>query len=187
MTVNEVFDVIQSILTSAAIIGGAIWFFQRRQREQRALIGHSSTYWPVTAGAVNKKVLRTVVVIENEGEVLLTINEWYAFICQVNPLPADIAKAIEQGIDPSRTSRTEIAWDPLIAWEFIEDPYLELEPGERYEIPCDFVLDTNVETITIYTFFRNAKRTDAKVGWDKTSLFELKEKEAHHHDHYHTS
>ena len=52
----------------------------------------------------------------------------------------------------------------------------ELEPGESDQVHFDFLLGRDVETIIVYSYFRNAKKFGRKeeLGWQITNVYDSK-------------
>lgn len=171
MTIKELLDGLQAFLTSAAIIGGGVWFIQRRQRYPKILVEHQLRHWAITP---KKTLLKATVIVENKGDMMLLVARWSISVSQIRPYPPDVLEAVEQYDDPVSEGSTELSWDPLYEWEIDwENEPREVEPGEREEILCDFVIDSDVQTVSVSTHFPNAAKPNSGLGWNKTSIYEL--------------
>jgi hypothetical protein len=95
------------------------------------------------------------------------------------PAPPEFLDAVRQGEDPVDAGSTEYLWPSLgerrTNWE--ASPR-ELEPGEVEEIHYDFAIDSEAETIEVYSYFKNSEKRGREIGWSLTTLCDLVKKEA---------
>jgi len=82
------------------------------------------------------------------------------------PLASKVLDSINRGDDPVEEGRTEIQW-PLI--EFREEKWktgeCHTEPGESEEFRYDFVVDQEVQTVRVYSYFKNITQRRREKGW----------------------
>jgi len=170
-TVKEIADIVQAFFTVAAIIGGGIWFYRRRQRYPRADVTHAITHKALPNG---KFLLHVAVTISNKGEVLLSLISGVTRIQQMLPLPASVLDTINKGLDPVKKGQTEVEW-PLIGerkpkWG---EGKIEIEPGESDHIDIDYILEGSVKSVEVYSYFKNASKRGKEIGWQLTTVYDL--------------
>ena len=175
---KEITDIVQSLATVLAFIAGGFWsyrlFVQRRQKYPRAEISHNVTNVRLTH---DKILLNVIVNISNTGDVLLSLDSAETRIQQILPLPQEMQSAID-GHDPVKTDQTEFLW-PLIGlrqskWKKGE---LEFEPHESGQLRYDFILDSEVQTIKVYSFIRNITRRNREIGWALATTHDLRSRQ----------
>lgn len=175
--IKDVADIAQSIVTILAILVSGIWgywlFVQNRQRYPRARLTHAIAHRAI---AEDKVLLHVTVTVHNIGNILLSLVNAETRVQQMFPPPPELLDSIGQGIDPVPGEKTEIEYWPLLdAHETsFEKGSCEIEPGESQDIHHDFVLDANTQTIVVYSYFKNETKRHREIGWDITTLYELK-------------
>lgn len=168
---KELISAAQSLVTIIAICGGAIWYFKRRRPFPRAKITHQIADKIL---ADNKVLIRLVVTVLNQGEVLLSLEKGFAGVQQVNPCPQGLIDSIKGGCDIVAERKTEAAWDTLAERAItLTADARELEPGEEEEFNFDFLIDGGVKTVIIYSYFENRRKKRRAVGWNKTTIYDL--------------
>jgi hypothetical protein len=168
---QDVVGLLESVATLLALVLGGVWaywlFCIRRQRHPRADV----TQWVVHHPLTDKKVLVSVeTIVLNSGEVLLPLCDGEVWVQQILPLVNPrLVRTIEHNgegaqVRPSASSaeahecgQQEIAW-PLcdmkqIGWQ---EKHMEIEPGEKVRIRCDFILEHTIELIRVYSLVANA-------------------------------
>jgi len=203
MSLKDIVETVQSIATTVAILVGGIWayrlFWLKRQKYPRVGIQHHILDTPLTQ---QKTVLNVTVDLSNDSDVLIELKSGEIWIQQVLPLPSNLTKAIDEGKDPVRLLREVISdearvmWSTEVAWPLIAQYHLdfeswhkkEVEPGNQLQLRYDFVLDSDVKHVKIYSFYENAAkapRTIARgfwkdwrtkkyvVGWECASFYDL--------------
>lgn len=176
---KEFLDVIQAVITIAAIVIGGFWgyilFNQNRQRYPRASISHHVTHKPIADG---KLLLHVTVIITNLSNVLLSLVTLEIRIQRILPVPKKILETIAQGLDPVLPGHLEIGWPIITSRELRpKKGEYEVEPGESQEIHCDFIVSSEVQTIEIYSYLKNQTKWGREIGWDSTTLYDFKESE----------
>lgn len=176
---KEIAQIAQSVLTGIAIVVGGFWgywlFVKNRQRYPRALIEHTVFH---SAISDNKVLLHVIVKVTNLGNVLLSLVSLDARVQRILPPSAKIIESIQEGLDPVAEGASEIEW-PLIGERELDlkkDKH-EIEPGESQGIDCDFILGEEVEVIAIYTYLKNKSKRGREIGWDLTTVYNLRDME----------
>ena len=118
-----------------------------------------------------KLLLRIDVSIANVGDVLVDIERAIVYVNQILLVPETVLSSIDSEKGVENFNNSESMWPNLVTCERIWEPRMfEIEPGERDDVTFDFVVSPDIETIEIYTHFRNAKKRSRDVGWEHTSI-----------------
>lgn len=173
--INVIVQIIQAVISIFAIIVAGIWgywlFIKTREKYPRAIISHHITHKNLTE---NKVLLHVVIVISNPGNVLLSLISLETRIQQMIPPPIKLIESIDQGLDPVQKGETEINWPMIDSLEMImEKGDYEIEPKEIQEIQFDFILNTDVESVVVYSYLKNEMKRGREIGWDKTTIYNL--------------
>ncbi len=176
------------LATIAAIVVGGIWayllFIRRRQKYPRAALTHHIVHRRISHDELpdDKVLLRVGLVIENPGEVLLSLISGETRVQQVEPWPKWFLEKVKNGEDPVEEGQTEVNWpyagEPGERLLQFEKKEREVEPGEKDEIHFDFVLTAECEAVLVYTYIQNQaklgwRRKGRDIGWGVTSLYDL--------------
>jgi len=151
-------DILQSLITILAILVSGIWgywlFVQNRQRFPRARLLHNVFCHDLPG---NKRLVHVTVTIRNLGNILIRLESGETRLQQVKPFPSRFLQAVKEGKDPVGQSQTEIDYWPMLNCHeiFLPRDTWEIEPGESQEIHHDFVIDRDVEFISLYNIFAN--------------------------------
>ncbi|MCK4225153.1 MAG: hypothetical protein KAX39_08220, partial [candidate division Zixibacteria bacterium] len=177
--VKDIGEALQPIAIVIALILGGAWsymlFIKNRQKFPRANITHKISHKPISN---NKVLLNVAAEISNTGDVLLSLLAGTTRVQQVLPLLPEMLNTINEGKDPVSEETTEIEW-PLIKekeknWKKRE---FEIEPGEKDQIMYDFIIDYDIETVVVYSHFKNVKKGSRNIGWELTTVYDLKGKQ----------
>jgi hypothetical protein len=166
----------KDVVEAAALVLAGFWaymlFVRGRQRFPRASLTHRITHRNLPDGQV---LLHVNVLVANPGLIVLRIKEAEARVQQLLPLPDDVREAIELGKDPVPKGEREVPWALLsertCEWKKRQ---FEIEPGEADESTWDFVLPSDVHTVEVYNYFRNAKKRRKDIGWGLTTLYDVR-------------
>ncbi|HUV89039.1 MAG TPA: hypothetical protein VMY80_05250 [Anaerolineae bacterium] len=171
--IGTLFGCCQGWLTITAVLAGAYWFFARRLRYPRANIEHIITHKLLPDG---KLMLHVAVVISNTGEVLIRFRSAEVRVQQILPLHPELAKRVQSGHNLVKDGHIEVEWPVLASrsHQWGEEREFEIEPSEKDVVPCDFILDSNVEVVEIYTHFTNVRKRRGKpIGWCATTIYDV--------------
>ena len=166
----------QSLFTVAAIVAGGIWtymlFVRRRQRYPRANITHQIRHYPISD---RKVLLRVTVRICNKGEILLSLASGFTRVQQVIPCPVDLCESVGKQEDSANQCEPEVEW-PLLREKKLRSQRnkREIEPGETDELHFDFVIDSDVQVVVVYSYLKNVKKRRREIGWNATSIYDLR-------------
>jgi hypothetical protein len=174
---KELVEVVASGLTLLAIIVGGTWsyllFIRTRQKYPSANISQDITYRRITA---DKVWVRVIVTLQNTGKVLLSLVSGLAWIQQVLPLDDELREKIENSEDLFGEKESYIRWtlceETKLNWEKGEH---EIEPSETDQVYFDFIVDSELRTILIYTYFSNVKKfkRSKSLGWQIAKVYDL--------------
>lgn len=168
----------QSLGVIIGIIVGGYWtyrgFVQNRQKYPRANLSHKIFFIELPN---NKKYLQVKVIITNIGNVLICLECGFTRITQILPF--------EEDINEFDSIECEIEW-PMIDKKSISsgNKKCEIEPGESDELNFDFIIDSDINLINIYSYFSNIKKKsifskmikrERDIGWQITTIYNLKE------------
>ncbi|MCD4674576.1 MAG: hypothetical protein K8S18_01080 [Desulfobacula sp.] len=177
--IKNLIDIIESIVTIIAILAGGIWsyrlFIKKRLKYPRANISNQVFHRCLSE---DKVLLHVVTTISNTGDVLISIISGITWIQQMTPLHTNVIDSIKIGINPVLQGKTEIDW-PLLEEQKFEwkKGKFEIEPGENDQIHYDFILDSYVETVKIYSFYKNVMKHGRELGWSVTTIYDLQNQE----------
>ena len=159
------------LLTILALVFAGLWFYQRRERLPRAVLGHElySAKLPGSGGWL----LHVSVTVENRGNVLVTLKQGLTRVQQIDPVGESVLEALEAGRDPVPEGESEVPWLELGQRDYpTKEHPVTIEPGERDQIAYDFFLPAETKTVEIYTHYPNP-RTEGESGWQLTTVYEL--------------
>jgi len=168
---KDIIDIVQSLVTILAICGGAFLYYQRRRRFPRTKITHQVADKLISPDRV---LLRVVITVSNQGEVLLSLESGFVGVQQVSPCPQTLLDSIGKSGDIVKEGKHEAAWDTLAEREItFSRREREIEPGEEEEFNFDFLIDADVKTVIVYSYFKNESKKRREIGWNKTTLYDL--------------
>jgi len=169
-------EIIQSAVTVIAVVIAGIWtytlFIKGRQKYPRARLTQAIVHKPLPDG---RWWIRVDAGIENVGNVLLSIVHAETTIQQILPILPDLVG--ENAVLPiCSESPGEIDWPNVETKPCEWKPGdFEVEPGESELVHWDFIVDSGLRTVQIYTFIRNQRKKDRPIGWCATSVIDLEE------------
>lgn len=173
--VEPLFTILKNFAAAIAIVVGGAWtymlFVKKRQKYPRANVIHNITHKPLS----DKKVLLHIkVLVTNIGDVLLSLILLETRISLILPLPTSLEEDIDKGTVPIVDERAEIDWPEIDAKGLKWDKNMcEIEPGEKDEYVFDFIIDSSIKTISIYSYVENVKKKERDIGWPVTTIYEL--------------
>jgi hypothetical protein len=173
---KDIFEIIQSVITTLAIIVGGIWsymlFVSRRQKFPRAKIEHHIDYRSVGS---TKMILSIDVMITNSSEVLLSLLSWEIKAKQVLPPRGQLVQfLLLESEEKSSTAPEVIVWETIaVRKDEHKKGLFEIEPGEQHQFHLDFLLDADVSTILVESFFKNIEKHGKPVGWSTTTIHDI--------------
>lgn len=169
-SISDIATIIQSLITSGALILGGVWtywlFVKKRQKYPSAKIEHEISHRPIT----NDKVLLSVnIIVSNNGNALLSLKEGKIRVNQMLP-PKDELLDILTRNKGTRVTNWQLL-SPLV--NPIGYKGHEIEPGESQQFLVHYVIDADIQTILVYTYFRNVEKLRRNIGWTLTTIYDL--------------
>jgi hypothetical protein len=170
-TVRDASEVLEALLTSAAIVVGGVWtyalFVRQRLRFPRADLELASQSYPMPA---RKQLVHVALRITNTGSVLLRPDYAELRLRQVLPVPEELSE-LPSDVDPVPAGRAELEWPMLVGreWQW-GDGELEIEPGETDTLHADFVVEAEVRVMQLYAYVRNPSKRKQGLGWSITRM-----------------
>jgi len=174
--IKEVFVIIESVIKIIAIIFGGWWsyrlFVKNRLKYPKAKIEHKVFHKKITD---DKILLHVDTTILNTGNVLISIVSGVTRVQQMIPTQNTILNSINEGKDPVSEELNEINWPLIQEREYKRKKgELEIEPGENDQICYDFIIDSDVQTVVIYSYYKNINKYRRDLGWHLTTKYDLK-------------
>jgi len=170
-------SVAESLATVAAITIGGIWsyllFVKKRQRFPRAKLQHKVSHRALPRGGI---LLSVEVTVSNSGEVLLSLISWEIIVRQMLPPRAELLRVINDDQINQGAGTEIIEWHEIAARKErkIKHEVFEIEPGESQQFSHSFLIDPEVKTILLDTYFQNVKKKGREVGWSLSTIHDLK-------------
>ena len=169
-TVKDIATIVQSIFTVVAVITAGVWtywlFVRKRQKYPSAKIEHQISHRLIANGKV---LLSVNVLVSNLGNVLLSLKEGKIRVNQMLP-PQDELLDILTSSEGTRVTNWHLL-SPLV--NPIGYKGHEIEPGESQQFLFHYVIDANIQTILVYTYFRNIEKLRRNIGWALTTIYDL--------------
>ena len=182
-------QIVQSWITIAAFIIGAIWtyliFIRTRQKFPRAIIKHNIHH--IELKDTNKICLHIEVKVTNVGNVLITLEEGYIRVQHLLPLDKEYQKTLSEKSDLksqdyldklniNQRGLSQIQWHLLDSYRLKWENAPEIEPQESDIFEFDFILDNDVECARIYSHFKNIvksrwSRNSKPLGWKGSTFY----------------
>lgn len=168
---ESLINIVESIAVIVAIIIGGLWalklFFTKREKYPKANLSNEITHLAID----NEKILlRVIVKLENQGDVLIILSSICIRILQINPWPHEFIAKIKKGEEVIAKDETEYSW-PYIEEREINLKSISIEPNENEEIPFNFILDRETKSIQVYTFIENKMRKP--LGWQLNKYYQI--------------
>ena len=173
---KDITPIVESVLTSAAIILGGVWAILRFALRR---LGFPSLNPDVTVSDILVSGYRFVHVevgLMNTGSVVVTPNYAELRLRKVLPIPNEVWEQVKAGREPVQLDKTEIGWPMIVGREWRGSKgELEIEPGESDSLHFDFVIDGTVKVAEFYFYLKNPRKED--IGWTVTRIHEFEDKE----------
>jgi hypothetical protein len=172
-TLEQVSAIGANVATVAAIGIGGWWtylrFIKNRTGKPQAVITWNADHRLLSD---EDRLVRVTVELENKGQVLLSIKCIRCEISQVTPLAPEALRRLEDRNLISDEHLAELGCIRSYDKNF-DDEKVQIEPGERDIFPFDFVLSSDISTISIYAHVMNSGEKKNEIGWDLSALFDL--------------
>ena len=170
------FDMLESFFTIVGIILAGFWtyvkFIKKREKYPRASINHRIVEKELPN---NKKLIHLFVEIENISDVLLRLVSYDVRISQVLPLSNELSNKLSGEENLFCEDDTELPWSILLprTKKFKKGSH-EVEPLEKQDFNFDVIVEKDIKTIHVYSYFKNESKTKREIGWNRTTFHDLK-------------
>ena len=171
------FDILQAIVTTAAIGAGGLWAFYQFQLF-RASYPHLTVSQTVTHRRVNGDYIHIAVVaiFHNTSRVKVELREVQFQLLEIAPIDSETAVKLRDQVFESE-EKIDIQW-PLRyersrTWP---ENYCIVEPRETLEVPCEFIVPVAMKAVLIFTYAHNAQylqNPNRVRGWPTTTVHDI--------------
>ena len=166
--VKTITGVVKDIVQIVAIVGAGAWASYRfglfRERVPRGTISHEITHRSLTDTTLH---LSVTVIFSNTGRVV-----WSFAPERGNRTTIQQLKPIDHEDLTSLHDRIAAGESQTYEWPGIDERpmarNLEVEPSDAEEINHEFVLDSDIESILIYSYYGTDNR-----GWQATTIYDF--------------
>ena len=151
-------SIVQSMLTIAAILIGAVWFLQQGDPFAKATISHEITDRLLGEG---NRWIHIAITITNPGKTALALDTGTIRIQQIKPLDSSVTDALASGTPNSIVSRKHyVVYWTMPVEEYSPQLNAEIAPGESDTLYYEFVIPRAIATMKIYSDF-----SERQTGW----------------------
>ncbi len=165
-------DVVSKVATIAAMIFAGSWTYLLYVRQRLGLpraqvdiaVDHAEL-------VTDKRLVHIAIRIVNVGTVVLRPQFAEARVRQVVPVIQAISSTFRAGYDPIPRGKEELEWPVIVGRKW--SPACEIEPGESDTLHADFVLESEIQLIQVYTFVGNPTKKRKDFGWSHTTFVSL--------------
>ena len=177
-SVQPLVDTIASAVTVVALIVGAVWsrrtIFKKREEAAKIRLSHNIFSIPINE---DKRLVRIKLTIENQGSVLVCLDELDTWMYQVKPLPSEILdekKMLDHNLGCYK-------WPGVLgaSSRTVKPQNVQIEPNESQDFHFDFVIENEIEVVIVYSYVNNPTKKIG-IGWNLQTIHEfIKENKEH--------
>jgi hypothetical protein len=115
------------------------------------------------------------IIIHNIGDGQMSLQSWQIILSQVIPPTSHFQKKIDAFDISNGKGERILHFHELIS----EDEYVDikdkftLEPNESQQFHRDYIISSEIKTISLYTYFCNIDIEDHSVGWILNTTYDL--------------
>lgn len=162
---KDLSTIIQAAFATAAIMGAAIFAIFKlqlfRDFAPHLFVSHSINHRPIGNSYVH---LDVTIALHNSSRVKIALREGKVFLQQIAPVLDD--QELEERLEARSfigDDRPFSQWPVLDTFEFDHGRYdLIIEPGQTFQHTLEFVIDKEITTIAINSFFYNSNFRSGK-------------------------
>jgi hypothetical protein len=162
-----------NLATVAAVGVGSWWaysrFIKERTGEPNAAISWRGEHRRLTE---QDYLLRITVELENTGQILLSIKCMRCEVAQVAPPAPEALKLLAERKLISEEHLADLGCIRCYEKDF-DVGEVRIEPGEKDIFPFDFVISTDISTVSIYSHVMNSKEKEKEIGWELSAFYDL--------------
>ena len=169
--------IVQSVITSAAILlGGAFAFF--KLQIFRDLEPHLSISQEVSHRFIGDDYVHIVVTatLNNRSRVRAELLKGFLRVQKILPVADEEVEHLYAQVFTDREYE-DLQW-PIL--DEIPRPGIQkklvVEPGELHQETCEFIISSEVKSVLVYTYFHNSKYSivsQAAEGWAATTVYDI--------------
>jgi hypothetical protein len=166
---KEVLDIIQAIVTVAAVLVGGVWtyilFIKERHDYPHLNLEHIISHVLLPKHTV---LLRVGIKVENIGQVRALTSETIIRVQQILPIAhcaqpdKCISVDLNKEVNNINSDFDRLDW-PLLVKRVSSDGR-EIEPSERENLDFEFVVPDYIKVVRVYTFIRVCPRTSCGIA-----------------------
>ncbi len=173
---KDLSEVIRNYATCVAYVVGGLWvyftFIRKREKYPSLDVNHRV----ISKRVNNEKIfLKVVVDFFNKGNTVVCLEKRLIRIQKMLPWTMEELNKIDTFKTRTKQEDAEVEW-PLLGEVDLsgKDYQHEIEPGESDEFHADFLIDSGIESIVIYSYFKNQTKRGREIGWNKTTTYDIK-------------
>jgi len=180
-TLKEKVEIVQAVVTMAALVVGGYWTYNVFVKERRAF-AHANIEQKISHVALTEKttLLRVGVDLTNTGSSLMSIEEAIVRVQQILPLASCATEPCARTQVREALSNT-VRKDDQFSWPLIGERELkftktdEVEPGEKQTLDFEFAVPSSVKLVRVYTYFQNKQKSgnDKELGWATSGYYDF--------------
>ena len=168
---------VQSVITSVAIVVGAAFAVFKlqifRAFEPHLTITQEVTHRPVGDSYVHIVVTAT---LHNSSRVRVDLRQGLFRLQRIQPIPDEEVERLYAQAFVDHAER-HLQW-PILdeATRKWGENEASVEPGESYQEECEFIVDSHVQSVLVYTYIFNARTArdpSSSKGWTATTVYDI--------------
>lgn len=173
---KDISEIIRNYATCIAFAVAGFWayltFVRKREKYPRANVTHRIIHKKID----DKRILLKVTIdIHNTGATVMHLDRRLVRVQQMFPWPMADLELVCLKKERTEEQESEIQW-PLLGEVDLsgKEQRCEIEPGEKEEFDFDFAVDSEIKSVVIYSYFKNRKKRGREIGWNKTTIYDIK-------------
>jgi hypothetical protein len=166
----------ETFVTVTAIIIGSLWsyaaFIRNRLKYPKTKIEHKVSSRPVADG---KQLLSVDITLANIGEILVTLDCWEINVKQVLPPRGELRHIIDRLPGDTGNGNEIIQWHTLVTKnnQVEAKEITRIEPGEFEQLHYDFLLNSEVKSILIESYFQTVRKRGRYTKWGSVTIHDI--------------
>lgn len=168
---------VQALGTLAAIIAGGVFALYKlqvfRDFQPHLTITHEISHRPIGESYVHLDVIAT---LRNSSRTHVEVHKAYYALQRISPVS-------DEEIESIYDRAFEVEDYPGIQWAALEladrewqQAELLVEPGESHPETIEFIINSDIDSVLIYTYFYNSKYSKGShsaEGWHATTVYDI--------------
>jgi len=83
----------------------------------------------------------------------------------------EIKKSIKDRREGKNQFVEKFPWQTLANIQKKREKPIEIEPGEYDELDFEFIIESNIKLIRVYSFFLNQHKRENEIGWSISDIY----------------